>query len=391
MRACCDGLSFCLSPSHPLTLSPSHPLTLTSALEPKDNEWLLSSSEDSSVRLWNLAARTSVCAYRASAESRHPIWDVACNPLGYYFASASHDGTATLWSTEYASPLRRFVGHLSDVDTVRFHPNGLMVATGSLDRSVRLWDVRSGSCVRVLGRAHQHSSRGSASGGSGGHLGGVTALAFSPNGQFLVSGGQDTQLCVWDLPAGKMLTSVPWAGRGELGSGAGFSGRTMRGGAVEFSGTAQCLRQPPRIMLCVVGMRPCFTAGRRDEIERRGGDGAREEIASVADGIGGSLSLGEGAVGSGMRAEAAAPCGGRGQVGGKNASSQLATGMNSSAVVVSSGGGFYGRVVLCDGNGKHRCVQAALYRTNVLVGAGAQVTTRLGPHGEWKDPVVCAV
>ena len=166
-------LPFTLSPSHPLTLSPSHPLTLTSALEPKDNEWLLSSSEDSSSRLWNLAARTSVCAYRASAESRHPIWDVACNPLGYYFASASHDGTATLWSLEYASPLRRFVGHLSDVDTVRFHPNGLMVATGSLDRSVRLWDVRSGSCVRVLGRAHQHSSRGSASGGSGGHLGGV--------------------------------------------------------------------------------------------------------------------------------------------------------------------------------------------------------------------------
>ena len=221
-----------------------------------------------------------------------------------------------------------------------------MVATGSLDRSVRLWDVRSGSCVRVLGRAHQHSSRGSASGGSGGHLGGVTALAFSPNGQFLVSGGQDTQLCVWDLPAGKMLTAF----RGPVGAsyqgGAGFPGRTMRGGAVvEFSGAAQCLRQPAdHVVRCWDAA--LFTAGRQRTRSRRG-RWRREEIASVADGIGGSLSLSGAVGGVGMRRRRRRWRRG-GKAGGKNAGSQAGShSMNSSAVVVSSGGGFYRRDLFC--------------------------------------------
>ena len=39
-----------------------------------------------------------------------------CRPRGYYFASASYDRTARLWSTDSAQPLRIFAGHLSDVN-----------------------------------------------------------------------------------------------------------------------------------------------------------------------------------------------------------------------------------------------------------------------------------
>jgi WD40 repeat protein len=41
-------------------------------------------------------------------------------------------------------------GHNSDVDVVRWHPNAHYVATGSTDRTVRLWDVRDGATQRVL-------------------------------------------------------------------------------------------------------------------------------------------------------------------------------------------------------------------------------------------------
>lgn len=112
----------------------------------------------------------------------------------YYFATASHDRTARLWSTDHIYPLRIFAGHLSDVDVfhpcslvathskkvvclqcVKFHPNCNYVATGSSDKSIRLWEVNSGNCARIFT----------------GHYGSIYALAFSPDGRLLASAGND--------------------------------------------------------------------------------------------------------------------------------------------------------------------------------------------------------
>ena len=46
----------------------------------------------------------------------YPVWDVEFSPFGIYFATASHDKTARLWSCDHPFPLRIFAGHLSDVD-----------------------------------------------------------------------------------------------------------------------------------------------------------------------------------------------------------------------------------------------------------------------------------
>ena len=90
------------------------------------------------------------------------------------------------------TPLRIFAGHLSDVDCVRFHPNHNYLATGSSDKTVRLWDVQSGKCVRVFT----------------GHFRGVQCLAFSRNGRYLASSGEDQYINIWDLHAGKRLETL---------------------------------------------------------------------------------------------------------------------------------------------------------------------------------------
>lgn len=56
---------------------------------------------------------SNLVAYRGH---NYPIWDVDFGPQGYYFATASHDRTARLWSCEHIYPLRIFASHLSDVD-----------------------------------------------------------------------------------------------------------------------------------------------------------------------------------------------------------------------------------------------------------------------------------
>lgn len=154
-----------------------------------DHTYLISSSEDSTIRLWSLLTWTNVVCYKGHC---FPIWDVKFSPHGFYFASCGHDRTARLWSTDSYQPLRVFTGHVSDVDCIQFHHNSNYVATGSSDRTVRLWDVLTGSCVRYMT----------------GHKGRIYCLQFSNDGRFLASAGADCKILIWDIAHGHLLAEL---------------------------------------------------------------------------------------------------------------------------------------------------------------------------------------
>ncbi|OQS00755.1 transcription initiation factor TFIID subunit [Thraustotheca clavata] len=154
-----------------------------------DSRFALTSSADTTIRLWSLASRSNMVCYRAH---NYPVWDVKMGHLGYYFVSASMDRTARFWSTDRVQPLRIFAGHLSDVETVAIHPNYNYIATGSTDKSVRIWDVQTGTCIRVFT----------------GHYGAVHTVAFSPNGRYLASAGEDAFVNVWDLHMNKRVDTL---------------------------------------------------------------------------------------------------------------------------------------------------------------------------------------
>lgn len=191
-----------------------------------DDRFLVSCGADQTVRLWDVAGREEISCAASGHDS--PIWDVAFSDSELMFASASHDATAKVWVVDNRGGLeqvRMLAGHLSDVDCVRFHPNSAYVATGSSDRSVRLWDVCSGRMVRLLVGscsavrcvAFSPCGRYLASAGDdscvrifelgsgqrvcelNGHTDVVYALAFSTSGDVLVSGGLDRQICVWNV------------------------------------------------------------------------------------------------------------------------------------------------------------------------------------------------
>jgi len=67
----------------------------------------------SPVRLWSLHSYTNVVAYKGHS---FPVWALDISPQCLYFATGSQDRTARLWNLEYTFPLRIFTGHLQDVD-----------------------------------------------------------------------------------------------------------------------------------------------------------------------------------------------------------------------------------------------------------------------------------
>jgi WD40 repeat protein len=182
---------------------------------------ILSTSADETVRLWDSFNARCLTRYLTNG----PCWDVDFGPFGFYFALAHQNRTASVYSTDRDVPLRVFCGHESDVTCCRWHPNAAYVLTGSDDRTVRMWDIRAGSCTSEfvefvspiskisISPDGNYFAAGCENGSVAvldlrfcrrtaileGHIGPILDVSFSPDSKSLCSGGDDGTVRIWDI------------------------------------------------------------------------------------------------------------------------------------------------------------------------------------------------
>lgn len=119
---------------------------------------------------------------RAFTGHRNWIKSLAVSSDGQKLASGSNDRTVRIWDVASGKQLVKLEGHQGPVEALAFSPDNRWLVSGSADATIRVWDSASG-------REFQRLT---------GHTKGITVLTFSADGRFIASGSADTTIKLWD-------------------------------------------------------------------------------------------------------------------------------------------------------------------------------------------------
>ncbi len=111
---------------------------------------------------------------------------------GERIVTGSEDRTARVWDARTGSCVLELNGHMGRLLSVVFSPDDTRIGTGSDDGTARVWDARSGTSLLQLK----------------GHSDSVNSVSFSPDGMRIVTGSDDQTLRVWDGLTGLCLLEV---------------------------------------------------------------------------------------------------------------------------------------------------------------------------------------
>ncbi|KAL7670593.1 hypothetical protein ACOME3_005529 [Neoechinorhynchus agilis] len=158
------------------------------ATTPANDEILLSSSRDRTIMIWRITANDPfrfAVAHKSLRGHGQSVTDVVFSSDGTFALSGSLDKSLRLWDIRSATCTRRFLGHEGDVLSVSFSGDNRQIVSGSRDKTIKLWNTL-GQCKYTMSEDCTDW---------------ISSVRFSPdqNNPLVVSGSWDKTVKVWNL------------------------------------------------------------------------------------------------------------------------------------------------------------------------------------------------
>jgi WD40 repeat protein len=219
------------------------------ALSP-NGKYALSGYENNTISLWDISTGQQIKIIKGHTG---PVNSLAFSSDSKYFVSGSDDKTSRYWDVEKGQQIHIFDDHINYVSSVALSSDGRYVLTGCGDSFVRLWDVNSGDYIKsfeghfdpiqsvaispdssYILSANRASFKNTVYAGGGtkyrsrskylrlwefksgkellssdkffkGHNGSINSICFTPDSKYVLSGGSDHTLILWNVSSGRKV------------------------------------------------------------------------------------------------------------------------------------------------------------------------------------------
>ncbi|XP_075981702.1 guanine nucleotide-binding protein subunit beta-5 [Anticarsia gemmatalis] len=161
----------------------THTSYMSCCLFPNTDRQILTGSGDGTCALWDVESGQLLQSFQAHAADVMAL-DLAPSDMGDTFVSGGCDRAVLVWDMRTGQAVQAFDTHDSDVNSVKYHPSGDSLATGSDDSCCRLFDLRAD---REVARYAKESI-----------MFGVNSVEWSVSGRLIFAGYSDYTACAWD-------------------------------------------------------------------------------------------------------------------------------------------------------------------------------------------------
>ncbi len=183
----------------------AHPAGVRDAAISSDGNTVVTAGDDKLARTWKVASDGPIKSFS------HPnlVDSVAYDPKGDLLATSCHDGKVRIWDIKKGSALHTMIHTVPDnksqqptaVYCVAWSLDGKHLASGSLDHSIKIWNSADGKLVKEIKGFDEKTA-------PKGHHDGIFCIAYSPDGKQIASGSSDRTIKIWNAADGSFVREL---------------------------------------------------------------------------------------------------------------------------------------------------------------------------------------